>query len=66
MLNTLLIVVPATVAFAGLFFTLCEKPYMRKGVKKVGSVEEQHWEEQRAEEPVLVFAQTLPAVADEV
>ena len=60
MLNTLLIVIPATVAFAGLFFTFCEKPYMRKAVKKVERVEEQH-----AEEPVSVFAQNLPTVGDE-
>jgi len=59
-LNTLLIVVPATVAFAGLFFSFCEKPYMRKAVKKMGRVEEQG-----AEEPVLVFGQTMPAVADQ-
>ncbi len=59
-LNTLLIVVPATVAFAGLFFTFCERPYMRKAVKLVGRVEEQH-----ADEIVPVFAQTLPTVADE-
>ena len=58
-LNTLLIVVPATVAFAGLFFTFCEKPYMRKAVRRTEQVEEH-----RTEEPVPVFAQTLPAVAD--
>jgi peptidoglycan/LPS O-acetylase OafA/YrhL len=29
-LNTLLIVVPSTVAFAWLFYWFCEKPYMRK------------------------------------
>lgn len=29
-LNTLLIVVPATVVFAWLFYLFCEKPYMRK------------------------------------
>lgn len=33
-LNTLLIVVPATVAFAWLFYLFCEKPYMRKKVGK--------------------------------
>lgn len=31
--NTLLIVVPATVAFAWLFYLFCEKPYMRKAGK---------------------------------
>lgn len=30
MLNTLLVVTPATIAFAWLFFHLCEKPYMKK------------------------------------
>ncbi len=30
MLNTLLIVTPATIAFAWLFFQFCEKPYMRR------------------------------------
>lgn len=59
-LNTLLIVVPATVAFAWLFFRFCEKPYMRKEVRKSDRVEEQ-----RLEEPTPVFVQTLPAVADE-
>ena len=29
-LNTLLIVVPATIAFAWVFYRFCEKPYMRK------------------------------------
>ena len=43
-LNTLLIVVPATVAFAWLFFQFCEKPFMRKVEPKVT-------EERRAEEP---------------
>jgi peptidoglycan/LPS O-acetylase OafA/YrhL len=30
MLNTLLIVIPAAIAFAWLFFQFCEKPYMKK------------------------------------
>ncbi|HEV7798577.1 MAG TPA: acyltransferase [Pyrinomonadaceae bacterium] len=59
-LNTLVIVVPATVAFAWVFYRFCEKPFMTKAAKKVERVEEQ-----RAEELVPVFAQTLPAVADE-
>ena len=49
-LNTLLIVVPATVVFAWLFFLFCEKPYMRKVVRNVD----------RLEEPSAVFVQTLP------
>jgi peptidoglycan/LPS O-acetylase OafA/YrhL len=59
-LNTLLIVVPATVAFAWLFYKFCEKPYMRK----VGS-KPQRTEEQRAEEPVPVFVGNNPPLADE-
>jgi peptidoglycan/LPS O-acetylase OafA/YrhL len=59
-LNTLLIVVPATVAFAWVFYRFCEKPFMTKTAKKVERIEEP-----RAEELVPVFAQTLPAVADE-
>ena len=59
-LNTLLIVVPATVAFAWLFFRFCERPYMRKAVRKV-----QRADGSRAEEPASVFVQNMPAVADE-
>jgi peptidoglycan/LPS O-acetylase OafA/YrhL len=59
-LNTLLIVVPATVAFAWVFYRFCEKPFMRKAAKNVERVDEQ-----RAEELVPVFVQSLPAVADE-
>ncbi len=35
-LNTLLIVVPATVAFAWVFYLFCEKPYMRKKAEDRG------------------------------
>jgi peptidoglycan/LPS O-acetylase OafA/YrhL len=63
-LNSLLIVVPATVALAWLFYRFCEKPYMRKVTGKVIRVEERS-EEYRTEEASPVFAQTLPAVADE-
>ena len=59
-LNSLLIVVPATVAFAWVFYRFCEKPYMRKAVRKL-----ERAEEHRAEEPVPVFSQSIPAVADE-
>jgi peptidoglycan/LPS O-acetylase OafA/YrhL len=59
-LNSLLIVVPATIAFAWVFYRFCEKPYMRKAVRKAERVEEH-----RTEEPLPVFSQTLPAVADE-
>jgi peptidoglycan/LPS O-acetylase OafA/YrhL len=63
-LNTLLIVVPATIAFAWLFYRFCEKPYMRKAARKVRSVEERSGE-YRVEEAAPVFAQTLPTVAEE-
>lgn len=33
MLNTFLIVTPATIAFAWLFFLFCEKPYLKKKVR---------------------------------
>jgi peptidoglycan/LPS O-acetylase OafA/YrhL len=59
-LNSLLIVVPATIAFAWVFYRFCEKPYMRKAVRKAERVKEH-----RTEEPLPVFSQTLPAVADE-
>lgn len=59
-LNALLIVIPATVMFAWVFYRFCEKPYMRKTAKQLERVEEHH-----AEEPRPVFSQTIPAVADE-
>jgi peptidoglycan/LPS O-acetylase OafA/YrhL len=40
MLNTLLIVTPATVGFAWLFFRFCEKPYMRKSAERRVALEE--------------------------
>jgi peptidoglycan/LPS O-acetylase OafA/YrhL len=58
MLNTLLITVPATIAFAWLFFQFCEKPFMRK-------IERRMTDDGRAAEPVQVFPQSMPAVADE-
>jgi peptidoglycan/LPS O-acetylase OafA/YrhL len=54
-LNALLIVVPATLAFAWVFYRFCEKPYMRKAVRKA----------ERLEEPAPVFTPTIPIVADE-
>jgi peptidoglycan/LPS O-acetylase OafA/YrhL len=59
-LNSLLIVVPATVAFAGLFFTFCEKPYMRKAVRKITGAEEH-----RTEEVPPIFAQNIGTIPDE-
>lgn len=58
-LNALLIVIPATVAFAWLFYRFCEKPYMKKAIRTRERVEE------TLDEPVTVFAQNLPAVAEE-
>lgn len=40
MVNTLLIITPATVAFAWLFFQFCEKPYMRKALKQGSTTQE--------------------------
>ncbi len=62
-LNTLLIAVPATVAFAWLFFQFCERPFMRKVGQKVSK--EPRAEETRAKEPAPFFTQALPTVADE-
>jgi peptidoglycan/LPS O-acetylase OafA/YrhL len=59
-LNSLIIVVPATVAFAGLFFTFCEKPYMRKAFRKVTGTEEH-----RTEEGPPMFAQNIGTIPDE-
>ena len=59
MVNTLLIVVPATVAFAWLFFQFCEKPFMRKVERKVAG-------ERRVEEPGAVFAGNTPPLPDKV
>jgi peptidoglycan/LPS O-acetylase OafA/YrhL len=59
-LNTLLIVVPATVAFAGLFFTFCEKPYMRKATRRMDDLEEQ-----RAKDVQPIFAQNIGTIPDE-
>ena len=54
--NTLLIVVPATVGFAWLFFQFAEKPFMRKVEPKKA--------DESADEPAARFS-PLPAVADE-
>ena len=39
MLNALLIVVPATVGFAWVFYRFCEKPYMRKATPRAEALE---------------------------
>jgi peptidoglycan/LPS O-acetylase OafA/YrhL len=54
-LNALLIVVPATIAFAWVFYRFCEKPYMRKAATKV----------ERVQEPAPGFIPAIPIVADE-
>ena len=57
-LNALLIVIPATVLFAWVFYRFCEKPFMRKAATRAG---------QRSaplETPTTVFTRGLPA-ADE-
>jgi peptidoglycan/LPS O-acetylase OafA/YrhL len=56
MINTLLIVIPATVAFAWLFFRFCEKPYMRRPAKSRQT-------EEQPSEPV--FIQPNLSLADE-
>jgi len=63
--NALVIVVPATIGFAWLFFRFCEKPYMRKAVRKADRMEGQRLPEYREEESTPVFAQSMPAMADE-
>jgi peptidoglycan/LPS O-acetylase OafA/YrhL len=63
-LNTLLIVVPACVGFAWVFYRFCEKPYMRKSAKRQTAVREVRVEEFRTE-PANVFVQNLPVVVEE-
>ncbi|MEP6741987.1 MAG: acyltransferase [bacterium] len=65
MINALGIVVPATIAFAWLFFRFCEKPYMRKAVSKADRLEEVRVADYREAEVVPVFVQNMPAMADE-
>jgi peptidoglycan/LPS O-acetylase OafA/YrhL len=68
--NTLLIVVPATLFFAWVFYVFCEKPYMRTALRKVRRSEEAleapSVEDYRVEDAPPVFAQTIPAMADEI
>jgi peptidoglycan/LPS O-acetylase OafA/YrhL len=59
-LNSLLIVMPATVGFAWVFYRFCEKPYMRKTDEKAA-----RREEHRAEESSPVFVGNNPPLADE-
>jgi len=63
MVNTLLIVVPATVAFAWLFFQICERPFMRKLNRKVK--EGRQIEGTRDDESSPVFTGRNPPLPDE-
>ena len=64
-LNTLLIVVPATVVFAWLFFLFCEKPFMRKAGREVERAAEESGKGQRGQahlpdlEPIPVALRIL-------
>ena len=60
-LNTLFVVVPATIAFAWVFYRFCEKPYMRKTT----APREATPESLRIEESAPVFPQSVSAVAEE-
>ncbi len=69
-LNTLLIVVPATVVFAWIFYRFCERPFMRKPAEKRVEVDGRLTETLRLDDPVTqeassVFASAVPALADE-
>lgn len=69
-LNTLLLVTPATVVFAWFFYTYCEKPYIRKPTEEVVLTEEPVVEMRRDEETAVleatqVFAHPATAFADE-
>jgi peptidoglycan/LPS O-acetylase OafA/YrhL len=65
MVNAFAIVVPATIGFAWLFFRFCERPYMRKLATKTDRIEERRVPDYREEDSTPVFAQTMPAIADE-
>ncbi|MEP6568867.1 MAG: acyltransferase [Acidobacteriota bacterium] len=54
--NTLLIVVPATVAFAWVFYLFCEKPYMGKPAgKAAGIIQEAEFRSQNSELPASLL-----------
>jgi peptidoglycan/LPS O-acetylase OafA/YrhL len=62
-LNTLLIVVPATVLFAWVFYRYCERPYMRKAATVAKPVPQTLEPAKRVddlpiEQPTAVFAET--------
>jgi len=59
MLNTLLVVTPATIAFAWLFFQFCEKPYMKKMAG--GRSRRQEQEEEVLLEPTVLASSEYSA-----
>lgn len=59
-INTLLIITPATVGFAWLFYRFCERPFMSKAVRNVSRAEKHQTEEHSG-----VFAKSIVAVPDE-
>jgi len=65
MVNALMIVVPATVGFAWLFFRFCEKPYMRKPATTSDRTDKRPVPQYKEEELTPGFAQSMPAMADE-
>ncbi len=64
MVNTLLVVIPATVAFAWLFYRFCEKPYMRKSTSAL-SQPDATTRPQQPEASTSVFGSAVP-VGEEV
>lgn len=56
MVNTLLVLTPATIVFAWAFFRFCEKPYMRKSAESTRPAKKV---------PEEIYAGTLPALAEE-
>jgi peptidoglycan/LPS O-acetylase OafA/YrhL len=63
-LNTLLIIVPATVVFAWLFFWFCERPYMHKPAHVGGEPKESEKEFEESDRGVG-FVNPTPTLADE-
>ena len=56
-LNTLLVITPATIGFAWLFYRFCEKPYMRKPEPELTP--------QRVKEPAPVFSSNVSIATEE-
>ena len=68
-LNALLVVTPATIVFAWLFFQFCEKPYMRKPPTRIARAPEKSdrmkSEPEIRETPEPVFAQTVASLVED-